>query len=85
MTAAITPQDRTALSKPMPLASLLPMSGLESLPLQLINHPRHLETALKTRVMTRIQAGQLCLVSHYPISEPPMDVLGALAKYLEAP
>jgi len=67
----ITDQERIALSQRIPLHHLLPLAGMDRLTPMLIERPALLDLELKRRALTRLKAGEFCLVAHPAVFTVP--------------
>ena len=70
-THRITEPERDVLSQRIPLHHLLPMAGMDRLTPMLIERPALLESELKRRALTRLKAGEFCLVTSPPAPPVP--------------
>jgi hypothetical protein len=71
-THRITEPERDVLSKAIPLHHLLPMAGMDRLTPMLIERPALLDIELKRRALTRLKAGEFCLLT--PPTVPGLDI-----------
>ena len=55
-------RDLDALRLSIPLHQLLPLAGLDRITLDLAAHPASQELELKRRALTRLKAGEFCMI-----------------------
>lgn len=80
-THRITAPERDALSKRIPLHHLLPLAGMDRLTPLLIERPALLDIELKRRALTRLKAGEFCLVTDPTV--PGLDLQTFFQRHTE--
>ncbi len=80
-THRVTDHERAALSQRIPLHHLLPLAGMDRLTPMLIERPALLDLELKRRVLTRLKAGEFCLVTRAGDFAPGIDLEAFFLRY----
>lgn len=75
MTRRLLDRDLDALRLAIPLHQLLPLAGLDRLTLDLTAHPASQELELKRRALTRLKAGEFCMVPGWRASAYGMPMI----------
>ena len=75
MTRRLLDRDLDALRLAIPLHQLLPLAGLDRLTLDLAAHPASQELELKRRALTRLKAGEFCMVPGWRASAYGMPMI----------
>lgn len=79
----ITDHERFALSQRIPLHHLLPLAGLDRLTPMLIERPVLLDIELKRRALTRLKAGEFCLLTRPVFTVPGIDLQAFFNRHAE--